>query len=93
MTHAIRKALKPTSREMDAELVSLENKEIILESVPRLDAESRIDPVGTVGGLRVYVPARMAKDSQFPFRPGENIVIKAVKDKTGRSTGLLVTKQ
>jgi hypothetical protein len=52
-----------------------------------LRAEASIDPVGTVGGLRIYIPASMANHGQFPFRPGDMTTITALPN------GLLVTKK
>lgn len=57
--------------------------------VPKLEAQSHLDTVGSAGGLRVYIPARMARDSQFPFEPDEKIVIRVfVED--GKPAGLVL---
>jgi len=63
-----------------------------LRLITKLEAEASVDPVGTVGGLRIYIPARVAKDSQFPFLPGEMAVIRVVSDENG-PVGLFVTKK
>ena len=70
-----------------------ENAELTVKPVPKLEAENRVDTVGTVGGLRVYIPARMAKDSQFPFSPGEIVTLRGVSDATGAVIGILMTKK
>ncbi len=61
--------------------------------VPKLVAESSLDRVGGAGGLRVYIPARMAKDRQFPFKPGELTRIRVMLDPHGREGGLLLAKK
>ena len=35
----------------------------------------RVHKKGKHGGVMIYVPADVAKDSQFPFRPGEKVLI------------------
>lgn len=64
----------------------------VFEPIAKLDTESSIDPVGAVGGLRVYIPARVARDSQFPFTPGEVATVRTIADDEG-TVGLLVIKK
>jgi hypothetical protein len=77
---------------MVARTAQKDNEFDTLTLVTKLEADASVDPVGTVGGLRIYVPARMAKDSQFPFTPGETATITVVSDGDG-PVGLLVTKK
>jgi hypothetical protein len=71
----------------------MEKTSIEITPIPKLVTESRIDTVGTVGGLRVYIPSRLARDSQFPLSAGEAVEIKAVKDRKGSVSGILITKK
>src|SRR5213080_1064144 len=64
-----------------------------LTLVPKLVAESSLDRVGGAGGLRLYLPARMAKDRQFPFRPGELARMMVILDGQGREVGLILAKK
>src|SRR2546426_2900432 len=62
------------------------------EVVSDLEAKSYVDAVGRVGGVRLYIPARMANDSQFPFPVGDAITVTVLKS-NGKSVGLLVAKR
>ena len=64
-----------------------------LSVIPKLVAESSLDRVGGAGGLRIYLPARMAKDRQFPFRPGELARMMVLLDGQGREVGLILAKK
>ena len=40
-----------------------------------LEADSKIVKVGKQGGARLYIPSNIVNDSQFPFKPGEKVLI------------------
>ncbi len=81
---------KTTQKKFEAEEIS-EISPPIFAFVPNLEAKSHIDTVGTVGGLRMYIPARMSRDSQFPFPNDEEVTIRVLIEK-GTPVGLLVTE-
>ncbi|MDG6907878.1 MAG: hypothetical protein JRN20_19070 [Nitrososphaerota archaeon] len=83
----------PKQHEQQPKTAELQASAIEIIPIPKLETESRVDTVGTVGGLRVYIPSRMAKDSQFPLSPGETVEIKAIKYRKGEVSGILITKK
>ncbi|MDG6919699.1 MAG: hypothetical protein JRN12_03545 [Nitrososphaerota archaeon] len=89
---AIREANPPPQESrFEYSHTTIEAGAVVVTPVPKLEAESSLDTVGTVGGLRVYIPARMTKDSQFPFNAGQIVAIKGVKNQRGSVIGLLIT--
>ncbi|MGA3020834.1 MAG: hypothetical protein ABSD68_02700 [Candidatus Micrarchaeales archaeon] len=41
----------------------------------KLEAKSKIDAVGNVGGMKVYIPSQIAQAKEFPFKSGEEVIV------------------
>ncbi len=94
ITQALRESLERetggTPRVLSEEEV--EEYPLIPEFVPDFETETQLATVGSVGGFRFYVPARFAKDSQFPFKLGDPLVLRVFRASEGL-LGLVVGKR
>lgn len=49
--------------------------------IRQLELKAAFDSVGIVGGVRLYIPSRIARDALFPFLPGELVKVKIIGKK------------